>query len=82
LKRLGYSAVERARLEQDRKLDQGASMLEEIAHSMEARALRTEKAVTADAAAELKPTLTAADVPGATPAAMPKKMPVSVPANK
>ena len=78
LKRLGYSAVERARLDQDRKLDQGQSMLEEIAHSMEARALRTSKAVTADAAAELKPVVIPSPTP--TPAVMPKKMPVSVPA--
>jgi len=79
LKALGWSAVQRARLEQDRKLDQGQSMLEEIAHSMEARALRTAKAVTADAATENAPVVVAGATP--TPAAMPKKMPVSVPAN-
>ena len=78
LKRLGYSAVERARLEQDRKVDQGLSLLEQISHSMEARALRTVKSVTADAAAETAPILPAGAV---TPAVMPKKMPVSVPAN-
>ena len=79
LKRLGYSAVERARLAQDRAVDQGQSMLEQIAHSMEAKSLRVEKSVTADAAAELKPVV----IPGAppTPNVMPKKMPVSVPAN-
>ena len=74
LKRLGYSAVERARLEQDRQLDQGQSMLEQIAHSMEAKALRTVKAVTTDAAKELDPILP-------TSAVTPKKVPVSVPAN-
>ena len=79
LKRLGYSAVERARLAQDRAVDQGQSMLEEIAHSMEARALRTAKSVTADAAAELKPVVVADGTP--TPAVMPKKVPVSAPAN-
>jgi len=79
LKRLGYSAVERARLAQDRAVDQGQSMLEQIAHSMEAKSLRVEKSVTADAAAELKPVV----IPGAppTPNVMPKKVPVSVPAN-
>jgi len=80
LKRLGYSAVERARLAQDRAVDQGQSMLEQIAHSMEAKSLRTEKAVTSDLAGELKPVV----IPGApvpTPNVMPKKVPVSVPAN-
>jgi hypothetical protein len=46
---------------------------------MEAKSLRVEKSVTADAAAELKPVV----IPGAppTPNVMPKKVPVSVPAN-
>jgi hypothetical protein len=50
LKRLGYSAVERQRLEQDRVLDQGQSMLREIASSLSAKALRTDVTVTKDAA--------------------------------
>src|SRR5207247_4521511 len=37
LKRAGYSAVERARLETDRKLDAGASILAELAHSLQAK---------------------------------------------
>ncbi|MDA8440480.1 MAG: phage portal protein [Propionibacterium sp.] len=78
LKRLGYSAVERARLSQDRAVDQGASMLQEIAHSLEAKALRTEKLVNADAAAAAAPVL-ADGTP--TPNVMPKKVPVSAPAN-
>ena len=77
LKRLGYSAVERARLAQDRAVDQGTSMLEEIAHSMEAKALRTAKAVTADAATENAPVV----VTPPTPNVMPKKVPVNVPGN-
>jgi len=79
LKRLGYSAVERARLAQDRAVDQGQSMLMEIAHSLEAKALRTERLVTADMANELKPVVIP-DAP-ATPSMMPKKVPVSAPAN-
>ncbi len=50
LKRLGYTAVERQRLEQDRATDQGQSMLREIASSLSARALRTDITVTKDAA--------------------------------
>jgi hypothetical protein len=80
LKRLGYSAVERARLAQDRALDQGQSMLEQIAHSMEAKALRVEKSVTADVAAENAPVVVAGATP--TPNVMPKKMPVNVPVNR
>jgi len=78
LKRLGYSAVERARLEQDRKVDQGQSMLQEIAHSMEAKALRTASTVTADQQ-KLAPGASSPAAP--TPAVMPKKVPVGVPTN-
>ena len=46
LERLGYSPVERQRLAQDRTADQGASFLQEIAHSLDARALRTDQALT------------------------------------
>lgn len=76
LKRLGYSAVERARLEQDRAVDQGQSMLMEIAHSLEAKALRTEKLVNSDAAAAAAPVLSDGTP---TPDMMPKKVPVSAP---
>jgi hypothetical protein len=79
LKALGWSAVQRARLEQDRAVDQGQSMLEQIAHSMEAKALRVEKSVTADVAAENAPVVVAGAPP--TPNVMPKKMPGNVPAN-
>jgi hypothetical protein len=69
LKRLGYSAVERARLAQDRIEDQGQSMLQEIAHSLDAKALKVDSTVLKDA-----------QNPGAvgsvTPNAMPKKVPV------
>jgi hypothetical protein len=71
---LGYTAIQRERIEIDRKTDEGLSMLMEIAHSMEAKSLRTEKLVTADLAGELKPVV----IPGAPvppPNVMPKKMP-------
>ena len=49
LKRLGYSAVERQRLEQDRATDEGQSMLREIASNLSAKALRTDTTVVRDA---------------------------------
>lgn len=48
LKRLGYSAVERLRLEQDRQLDPGAAELAELANSLQAKQARTDVAVAAD----------------------------------
>ncbi|WP_310962141.1 phage portal protein [Nocardioides terrisoli] len=48
LKRLGYSAVERSRLAQDRDEDQGASFLQEIAHSLTAKAARVDKGLSND----------------------------------
>lgn len=48
LKRLGYSAVERARLAQDRDEDQGASFLQEVAHSLTAKAARADKTLAGD----------------------------------
>lgn len=48
LKRLGYSGVERLRLAQDRDADQGASFLQEIAHSLTAKAARVDKGLSAD----------------------------------
>ena len=78
LKRLGYSAVERARLAQDRAVDQGESMLMEIAHNLDAKSLRTEKVIQADAVAAEAPVLSAG-VPVPTPNMMPKKRPVDVP---
>jgi hypothetical protein len=68
LKRLGYSPVERQRLADDRVVDQGQSMLQEIAHSLDAKALRVDTAVVRDAQ---NPSAV-----GATPNAMPKKVPV------
>jgi hypothetical protein len=49
LKALGYDAVQRQRLAQDRLQDQGQSMLEEIAHSLSAKALKTDTTVVKDA---------------------------------
>jgi hypothetical protein len=51
LKRLGYSAVERARLAQDRELDQGQSFLNQIAHSLEAKDARVDKSLSNDLSA-------------------------------
>jgi len=48
LKRLGYSAVERARLEVDRKVDAGASVLAELSNSLQAREARTDLTVARD----------------------------------
>jgi hypothetical protein len=61
LKRLGYTAVERERLAQDAKQDGGQEILQQVAHSLIAKAARTDKAVTADLVPE----------PGATPATPP-----------
>ena len=56
LARLGYSAVERARLVQDRALDAAASELAELAQSLEAKEARTDKSVIEDLTAEGDPT--------------------------
>jgi hypothetical protein len=48
LKKLGYSAVERKQLAQDRAVDGGEGLLMELAHSLTAKAARVDKAITAD----------------------------------
>ncbi len=48
LKRLGYSANDRRRLEQDRKVDQGASVLAELAHSLTAKEARVDTTIAKD----------------------------------
>lgn len=50
LKRLGYSATDRARLAQDRDEDQGASFLQEVAHSLTAKAARVDNSLSTDIA--------------------------------
>lgn len=50
LTRLGYSAVERLRLAKDRQKDQAQQVVAEVASSLEAKDLRTTKAIEADAA--------------------------------
>jgi hypothetical protein len=45
LRRLGYSAVDRARLETDRKLDQGAHVLAELATSLGAKQARVNSTI-------------------------------------
>jgi hypothetical protein len=49
LEKLGYSAVERQRISLDRANDEGASLLEEIAHSLAGKALRVDTTVVKDA---------------------------------
>lgn len=51
LKRLGYAANDRARLAQDRDVDQGASFLQEVAHSLTAKAARVDKSLAGDVSA-------------------------------
>jgi hypothetical protein len=48
LKRLGYSGVERQRLEEDRKLDAGAAVLAELATSLQAKEARADVTVARD----------------------------------
>jgi hypothetical protein len=48
LKRLGWSAVERERLAQDRQLDAGASVLAELANSLQAKEARVDTTVARD----------------------------------
>lgn len=48
LKRVGYNAVDRIRLEADRKLDAGASVLAELASSLQAKEARTDVTVARD----------------------------------
>lgn len=45
LKQLGYSSVERQRLEVDRKVDQGASMLAQLATSLQAKQARVNSSI-------------------------------------
>jgi hypothetical protein len=57
LKRLGYSALERVQLAQDRELDQAAAFLAELSHNLVAKAARVDKSLIGD----IGPS---ADVPG------------------
>jgi len=56
LKLAGVTAVQRQQMEQDRQLDKGQSELQQIASSMELRAMKAEKVVTADAQSLAVPT--------------------------
>lgn len=47
--KLGYTAVERQRIEADRQADQGQAMLKEIASSLSAKALRVDTTIVKDA---------------------------------
>jgi Phage portal protein, SPP1 Gp6-like len=72
---LGYNAIQRERIEIDRAADQGAALLEQIAHSLEAKSLRTETMVATDQKKMTEPA--PAVTPAASPNMMPKKMPGS-----
>ena len=75
LKKLGYSAVERNRLEVDRKKDEGAQFLQEIAHALTGKVARVDKALAADVTPQPPGTGQPATIPGA-----PMKKPVPTPA--
>lgn len=60
LKRAGFSAVERAQLEQDRKLDLGAQELAELASSLQAKQARADVTVATDIGSGSKITPTVA----------------------
>lgn len=62
LSRLGYSAVERARLAQDVAVDPGASILAELASALEAKEARVNKTIAADIATGAAPVPTPAPV--------------------
>lgn len=55
-KRVGLNAVDRQRVAQDRDEDQGASFLQEVAHSLTAKAARVDKSLTGDVSAPAAPT--------------------------
>lgn len=55
LKRLGYSAVERQRLAQDREVEAGASFLNELAHSLTAKDARVDSSLASDLAGAAAP---------------------------
>lgn len=68
LKKAGWTAIERDRLEQDRAADEAQQIETELAKSLEARLARTDKAIASDLGA---PT-TAPVLPGAPPVVPPK----------
>lgn len=61
--KLGYTAIERERIEIDRATDQGMSFLQEAAHSLIGKAARVDKALTADIATANSPLPGAATPP-------------------
>jgi hypothetical protein len=74
LKKAGYSAVERARLEQDRLVDDGTSLLNEIAHSLIAKDVKVDKTLlgAVDPAADPSATVV---IPKPGPGVFPAKPP-------
>jgi hypothetical protein len=83
LKRLGYSALERQRLDIDRQKDQASTFLTEVAHSLMGKAARVDKGLVGDIAGGSDvPGLVnlPTGIPGAVPVG-PKKTPIAVPKN-
>jgi hypothetical protein len=68
---LGYSAVQRERIEVDRLNDQGTSFLNELAHSIGAKTARVDKGLSLDIA----PNKATATAPGAAPTPSPTATP-------
>lgn len=67
LKAAGFTAVQRAQMEQDRQVGQGQSLLQQIASSMELKAMKAENTMAADAASvSAPPPVAAPGVPAAT----------------
>jgi hypothetical protein len=80
LKRLGYSSVERARLEVDRKVDGGASILAELATSLGAKEARVDMSIARDinpAAAKGAPAVNPATGQVAAPSVQPPAAPTA-----
>lgn len=76
LKKLGYNKAERDALEIDRKVDLGASVLAELAASLQAKEARVDKTIAADIAA---PAGALKGAPSAAPAAPSPPTPVPAP---
>jgi hypothetical protein len=69
LKKLGYSDIERARLEEDRLLDQGRQLLLEVSHDLTAKAARVDKSLLNDVTAQPAGAVPGPDAANVKPAA-------------
>ena len=82
LKRLGYSALERARLATDREKDQGAAFLAELSKSLVAKAARVDAGLVTDITKPPAAGVTPASGPATpSPVPPPTKAPVPPPGN-